>query len=301
MRLILAIVIMSVALILGGVSSPLCANFRDSLGRKITLKGPPKRIIPLAPNLTEILYFLGLGDRVVGVTRFSYYPPEAVLKPKVGSYIHLNVERIISLSPDLVIGTKDGNKPGVVNLLEQAGIEVFIVNPRNVRQVIDTIATLGRICGLPKKANTLSLKLSKRVDHILEKTSSRRRPLVFLQINVKPIMTVNKYTIHHDLIRLSGGRNMAEDAPIPYPRISLEEVIRRKPEVIMISSMEREGEFDRVRREWLKWTSIPAVKMKRVHLIDSDLIDRPSPRIIEGIEAMVRLIHPDVKWKKMAE
>ncbi len=158
MRLILAIVIMSVALILGGVSSPLCANFRDSLGRKITLNGQPKRIIPLAPSLTEILYFLGLGDRVVGVTRFSYYPPEAGLKPKVGSYIHLNVERIISLSPDLVIGTKDGNNPGVVNLLEQAGIEVFIVNPRNVRQVIDTIATLGRICGLPKKANTISLK-----------------------------------------------------------------------------------------------------------------------------------------------
>ncbi|MBW1768796.1 MAG: cobalamin-binding protein [Deltaproteobacteria bacterium] len=288
--------IVSMAIIPGWVASPLCATFRDSLGREITLNEKPGRIVSLAPNLTEILYFLGLGDRVAGVTRFSYYPPEAVLKPKVGSYINLNVEKIISLSPDLVIGTADGNQPGVVDMLDQAGINVFIVNPRNIREVIGTIATLGRVCGLPEKADTLSRQLSKRVDRVLEMTRSRRMPLVFLQINVKPIMTVNKHTFHHDLIRLAGGINMAQDEPITYPRISLEEVISRKPEVIIISSMERGGRFEKARLEWLKWTLIPAVKSRRVHLIDSDLIDRPSPRIIQGLEAMARLIHPEVKW-----
>ncbi|MDY7038329.1 MAG: cobalamin-binding protein [Thermodesulfobacteriota bacterium] len=283
--------------ILGWVTSSSAGNYKDSLEREIILKEKPERIISLAPSLTEILYFLGLGDRVVGVSRFSDYPPEATLKPIVGSYISLNVEKIISLSPDLVIGTVDGNKPGVVSLLEQAGIEVFIVNPRNVRQVIDTIATLGRICGVHERANTLSGKLIKRVDHIRHKIGPMGRPLVFLQINVQPIMTINRHTFHHDLIRLAGGRNMTEDEPFNYPRISLEEVISRKPEVIVISSMERGGRFERAQMEWYKWKSIPAVKNGRVHLINSDFIDRPSPRILKGLEVMAKILHPEVKWE----
>ncbi|MFH1123300.1 MAG: cobalamin-binding protein [Pseudomonadota bacterium] len=274
-----------------------CATFKDALGREISMPAPPKRLIALAPNLTEILYALGLGDRVVGVTTFSSYPPEAALKPKVGSYINLNVERIISLSPDLVIGTMDGNERGVVEILEQARIPVFVVNPRNVRQVIETIGTLGRVCGLPERAKALSENLTRRVDRVLEKTRSREKPLVFLQINIQPIMTVNKETFHHDLIRLAGGRNMARDEPITYPRISIEEVLHRKPEVIIISSMERGGKFERARQDWLKWPSIPAVQNGRIHLIDSDLIDRPSPRLVQGLEAMARFIHPEVKWE----
>ena len=109
-------------------------------------------------------------------------------------------------------------------------------------------------------------------------------------------MTVNRNTFHNDLIRLSGGRNMSADASITYPRISIEEVIRRKPDVILVSSMERGGRYERARQEWMKWHSIPAVKNNRVHLIDSDLIDRPSPRIIDGLESMARLVHPDIHW-----
>jgi iron complex transport system substrate-binding protein len=228
---------------------------------------------------------------------FSHYPPEATSKPKVGSYINLNVEKIISLSPDLVIGTADGNEPGVVRLLEQAGIPVFIVNPRDVREVIGVVDTLGKVCGSPKVAGNLSRALTEKVDNILEKTKQRKRPLVFLQINVKPIMTINRHTFHHDLIRIAGGINMTADEPITYPRISLEEVLRRKPDVILISSMERGGRFERARQGWLNWTSIPAVKNGRVHLVDSDLIDRPSPRMIRGLEDMARFIHPEVAWE----
>lgn len=267
-------------------------TFKDALGREVTLNGEPLRIVSLAPSLTEILYFLGLGERVVGVTQFSYYPPEAALKPKVGSYVELNVEKIITLFPDLVIGTVDGNKPGVVDLLNQAGIQVFIVNPRNVRQTIETIGIIGQVCGVSKKAGLLTDQLNGRVNRILEEIRTKERPLVFLQINLRPIMTVNKNTIHHDLIRLAGGTNMTQNEPITYPRISMEEIIRRRPEVIIISSMERGGRFEKARKEWLKWRSIPAVKNKRVYLIDSDLIDRASPRIIDGLEAMARIIHP---------
>jgi iron complex transport system substrate-binding protein len=274
-------------------SPSLCATFKDVLGREISVPAPPRRLIALAPNLTEILYALGLGDRVVGVTDHCNYPPEASLKPRVGSYIHLNVEQIISLSPDLVIGTVDGNERYVLDLLEQARIQVFFVNPRDVRQVIQTISTIGLVCGVPEKARQLSGELTRRVDRVVELTRTERRPLVFLQIQLQPIMTVNKNTVHHDLIHLAGGENMTADEPLTYPRISLEEVIRRKPEVILISSMERGGRFAKARQDWLQWTSIPAVQTGRVYLIDSDLIDRPSPRVVDGLEIMAKLLHPE--------
>jgi iron complex transport system substrate-binding protein len=287
---------MTGVLILWGVTVAPAATFRDALGRTVILKAPASRIVSMAPNLTEILYFLGLGDRVVGVTQFSYYPPEAAEKPKVGSYANLNVEKILSLGPDLAIGTADGNMPGIVKLLEQAGIPVYVVNPRKVSDVIKTIALVGELCGVGKKAKELSSRLKGRVTHVLEKTDPLRRPLVFLQINVKPIMTVNRHTFHHDVIRLAGGENMCQDEPLTYPRISVEEVLRRKPEVIIISSMGRKERYEKVRKDWLKWSSIPAARERRIHLVDSDLLDRPSPRIVKGLETVARLIHPEVRW-----
>jgi iron complex transport system substrate-binding protein len=287
------ILAVAIAMVLGPVSTADGESFTDALGRKVILNGDPRRIIPLAPNLTEILFFLGLGDRVAGVTDHCNYPSGANLKPKVGSYIHLNVEQIISLSPDLVIGTVDGNERYILDLLEQAHIKVFFVNPRDVRQAIETISTVGLICGLPEKARQLSGHLTQRINRVVEVTSAGKRPRVFLQIHIQPIMTVNRKTVHHDLIRLAGGDNMTADEPVTYPRISLEEVVRRKPEVILVSSMERGGRFEKARRDWLQWTSIPAVQKGRVHLVDSDLIDRPSPRMVDGLEVMAKLLHPE--------
>ncbi len=290
------IYIVSMAALLAFPVSSSCETFEDVLGRKVSLAGDPIRIISLAANLTEILYYLGLEDRVVGVTNFSNYPPAALEKPRVGSYVNLNVEKIISLSPDLVIGTRDGNSSGDVALLEQAGISVFIVNPRSVESVISSVARIGTICGIPEKAEFMAADLSRRLELVRSAIQYKKKPLVFLQINIVPIMTVNKTTVHNDLIRLAGGVNMTADEPITYPRISVEEVIRREPEVIIISSMERGGRFEKAKKDWMQWTSLPAVKNKRVCLIDSDLIDRPSPRIIDGLEAMARIIHPELDW-----
>lgn len=298
MRLSVLISFLLMPVIACWVTASAGATFTDSMGRQVSLDGAPRRIVTLAPSLAEILYFLGLGDRVVGVTKFSYYPAEAAKKPKVGSYVDLNVERIISLSPDLVLGTIDGNQPAVVDLLERTGLPVFLVNPRNVRQVIDTVVTIGRLCGVSQTATRLARELSDGVDRIVEKTASLEKPVVFLQINPKPIMSINRHTFGHDLIRLAGGRNMTENEPITYPRINLEEVVRKKPEVILISSMERSGRFEEIRQQWLKWTLIPAVKNNRVHLVDSDLIDRPSPRIVQGLEAMARYLHPEATWEE---
>lgn len=273
-----------------------CATFKDALDREVVIPGTPVRIVTLAPSLTEVLYYLGLGDRVVGVTNHCNYPPEAALKPRVGSYVNLNVERIVSLAPDLVIGTVDGNEKIVVDLLDQAGVPVYLVNPRNVREAVETIAVLGKVCNLEERGTSLARSLSARVNHVVERTAPLSKPLVFLQIHLHPIMSVNARTIHHDLIRLAGGENMTAGEPITYPRISIEEIIRRKPEIILISSMERGGRFEKAREDWLNWTTIPAVKNGRVHLIDSDLIDRASPRVVEGLEKMAGLIHPEIEW-----
>lgn len=279
-----------------GAGGSRSAVFTDGIGRQVTLDQTPRRIVALAPSITETLYFLGLGERVVGVTRFSAYPSEAARKPKVGSYVNLNPERIIGLSPDLVIGTADGNPPAVIRLLERAGIPVFVLNPRNIRQVIAALVSVGELCGVRERALVLAGGLSRRVDAVVAKTAGRAKPLVFLQVNLKPIMAANGNTFLDDLIRLAGGVNMTRDEPVTYPRISLEAVIRGRPEVILISSMDRDGAFEAARRQWLNWTPIPAVRHGRVHLVDSDLTDRPSPRIVRGLEILARYIHPDAGW-----
>ncbi len=272
--------------------------FTDSLGRTVRLGHLPQRIVSLAPSITEMLFFLGLGDRVIGVTRFSDYPPGALSKPKIGSYDHLNVEKIVALNPDLAIGTRDGNKPGVIGLLDQAGIPVYIVNPKKINDVALTVKALGEVCGVPKKGMELCRNLLAEVGGVFDRTKNLPRPMVFLQINLKPIMSVNKDTIHDDVIHLAGGVNMTHNAPMKYPRVSIEQVIKMRPDIIIISSMERGGRFEKARKEWYKWQGIPAVKKGRVYLIDSDLMDRPAPRIIKGLKAMARLIHPEVPWEK---
>jgi iron complex transport system substrate-binding protein len=281
-----------------GMSSPdaHAGTYRDALGREISLAEAPKRIIALAPSVTEILYFLGLGDRVAGVTEFSDHLPEAAQKPKVGSFIHLNVERIIELKPDLVIASADRYRPGLLELLDQAGIKTYVVNPKNLLQVIECVKGIGRVCGVSERADALAISLTNRLDRVVDKTRSRKKPLVFFQINIKPIMTVNRDTLHHDLIQMAGGENLFGNEPLTYPRIAVEEVIQRAPEVIIISSMERGGLFEEARREWLRWKSIPAVRDGRVFLIDSDITDRASPRAFLGLESMARLLHPEVTW-----
>jgi iron complex transport system substrate-binding protein len=273
------------------------ATFVDSLGRKVVLRSPPKRIVSLAPSITEMIYFLGLGDTLVGVTRFSHFPEEARKKPRVGTYTDINVERVVTLDPDLVIATADGNRREDVEMLEEAGVPVYVVNPRRIRQILEAIESVGNVCGVAPKARARVGSLRKRIEKVKEAVRGRHRPLVFLVINTKPLMSVNRSTTHHDVIELAGGRNLAEDQPVTYPRLSLEEVIRRGPEVIIISSMDRGREHERARRQWFRWTTIPAVQDGRVYAINSDLIDRAAPRVVKGLEEMARLIHPEIPWR----
>ena len=275
------------------VSYPAPFTLKDEVGREVTFPFPPRRIVSLAPNVTEILFSLGLDEEIVGVSTHCNYPEKAKSKPRVGSYISLDFEKILSLKPDLVIATGAGNTKDMVERLAQWGFPTYVIFPRNLDGVLGSIGHLGKVVDQEEEATAIIQEMKKRKQRVIELTRGLPRPRVFLEIGEAPIVTVGKGSFADDLIRLAGGENVAGQEKQMYPRWGMEEILRRSPEVILVSSMNPEGDYQRVLQEWTRWKVIPAVKEGRVYLIDSDLIDRPSPRIIEGLEEIARLLHPE--------
>jgi iron complex transport system substrate-binding protein len=266
----------------------------DQLGREVEVVDDPQRIIALAPSITELVYALGQQDRLRGATRYSDHPPQAASLPKVGSYIRLDLEKIVSLRPDLCIATKDGNPKAVIERLEALGIPVYAVDPRSLESMRRTISALGRLLNCRRRAADIIKAMDRRLEHVRGRTAQRnRRPRVFFQIGIAPIVSVGDNTLIGELIDLAGGQNVAAEGVQAYPRFSREEVLALAPEVIVITSMARGEEFARIKREWNRWPGVPAVRDGRVHVVDSNLFDRPTPRIIDGLEVLAHLIHPE--------
>lgn len=279
------------------VSSSATHQFKDEVGREVTLPTSPKRIISLAPNITEILFALGLDEEIVGVSIHCNYPEKAKDKIQVGSYISLDFERIVSLKPDLIIATGAGNTRDMVKRLGKLGFPTYVIFPKNVNDILDSIAHLGQIVDREIEAMAVIQDMKRRRQKMVELTQGLPRPKVFLQIGEAPIVTVGKGSFGDDLIHLAGGENVSGNSKEMYPRLGMEEILKRSPEVILISSMNPKGEYKRILRDWARWKMIPAVQKGRIHLIDSDLVDRPSPRIIDGLEEMTRIFHPE-RFKK---
>ncbi|MDI6727203.1 MAG: cobalamin-binding protein [Smithellaceae bacterium] len=268
-------------------------TYPDDLGRRITLAKPPERIVSLAPNVTEILFALGLGGRVVGVTTFCNYPPEVSQITRIGGFVNPSLEAIVSLQPDLIIGTADGNKRETVEQLERLNLPVYIINPSSLEGVFSSLIKIGDLTGQGKNAQKLVESQRKRLARVEEKTRGKDRPMVFLQIGLEPIVTAGKDTVFTELIELAGGRNVFDQARTRYPRLGIEAVIRERPEIIIVTSMEGAEDFSKARRFWRRWPGIPAVKNDRIFRIDPDMINRPSPRIIDALDILTDLFHPD--------
>ena len=288
---------LSVALCLIGLWMPSGLDAKtvtDQLGRSIQVPETPMRVVSLAPNITEIIYFIGQQHLLVGVSRFSDYPKAAQELPKVGSYVQLDLERIVALQPDLCIAIKDGNPKATVDRLEGLGIPVYAVNPQRLASVLETVRELGRLLNAEDHAGTLASQLETRIQHIDRLVGqSQNRPGIFFQIGVAPIVSAGSDTFIHEIIERSGARNLAGDVG-GYPKFSREEVIGLSPEVIIITSMARNEVFQEVRDEWLSWKSIPAAGRGRVYVQDSNFLDRPGPRLVDGLELLARLIHPEL-------
>jgi iron complex transport system substrate-binding protein len=264
----------------------------DQLGREVRVPEDPGRIVSLAPSITEIIFALGAERRLVGVTQFSDHPPEADTLPKVGSYVHLDLERIAALRPDLCIAIKDGNPREVAERLEGLGIPVYAVDPRDLNSVMRSIREVGHLVNREEGASVLVERMRRRIESVKVRVENApHRPGVFFQIGITPIVAVGTNTFIHELIVLAGGKNLTA-GPTPYPRFTREQVLTMMPEVLIITSMTRGGAFDQVKAEWLRWPQMPAVKNGRIHVVDSNIFDRPSPRLVDALELLARLTQP---------
>ena len=267
---------------------------KDQLGRRVDVPDEPKRIVALAPSITEIVFALGQEDRLKGVTTYSDFPPAATRLPKVGSYIRLDLERIVALKPDLCIAVKDGNPKETVQRLELLKIPVYAVDPRNLETVMQTVMEIGRLLNAGEKASTLLQNMRSRILKVQSLVAkSTYRPRVFFQIGIDPIVSIGTDTFIHELIILAGGQNLAAGA-VTYPRFSQEQVLALSPEVFIITSMTRAASFEDVKAGWSRWPDMPAVRNQRILLEDSNIFDRPTPRLVDALELLVRRIHPEL-------
>jgi len=276
--------------------STLCygACVTDQLGRRVDVKKNVQRVVALAPSITEIVFALGQGHRVCGVTRFSNYPPEVQTVPRLGSYIHPDLEKIVALRPDLCIAVKDGNPREIALSLESLHIPVYAVNPTDLETVMETILDIGELLHSMDEALALVQDMRMRIRTVKERVARiGHRPDVFFQIGISPIVSVGSDTFAHELIDIAGGRNLSEGATA-YPRFSMEQVIGLAPDVLIITSMARGRDFERVKSQWSLWPELPAVKSGRIAVVNSDLFDRPTPRLIDGLELLSALIHPEL-------
>jgi iron complex transport system substrate-binding protein len=270
----------------------------DEIGRKVKISNAPKKIISLAPNITEILFALELDEEILAVTDFCDYPSAALTKPKIGGFVNPSIEMIISLNPDLVIATRDGNRRETIQRLNDLGLSVYVINPKGFDGVMKTIQNIGEVVGRQDEERKIVTALRTKRENILALTQSLPKPRVFFQVGEAPIITVGRETLANDLIRLAGGRSISENEAINYPHYSIETIMFKAPEVIIISSMESKRDYLNSVKKWQNWKSIPAVKKNAIYVVDSNLVDRPSPRIGEGLETIVRMIHSEAMGGK---
>lgn len=264
----------------------------DGVGNVITFESEPQRIISLAPNHTEVLYALGLDDRVVGVTEYCNYPPEAAEKPKVGDFVNTDLELVVGLEPDLVLATTM-HMAETVPAIQNRGIAVFVLDPQSVASVLDEISTLGQITGQEEAADALVADIQTRIDAVQEKVKDAPRLKVFWELGPE-LFTVGPDTFVNDLIVLAGGENVAADADTPWPQLSVEAIILKDPDVIVLAD-HNYGQTAEMVKERPGWEDIGAVKEGNIiEIVDDDIVSRPGPRLVEGIEFLAKALHPDL-------
>ncbi len=287
-----------VALLLSATAclpEPLPGTFVDDLGRTVNIEKVPQRIISLAPSNTEILFALGLEGKLVGVTEFCNYPEAAKAKPKIGGFATVDIERVVSLEPDLVLATSI-HEGTVIPALEEVGLTVLALAPKTLDGVLANITLVGEITGKSREATRLVASLEKRIKTITNKTEAlteAERPSVLYLTWHDPLWTAGSGTLQDDLINKAGGENIAHELT-GHKTIDLETVIARNPQVIIVLTGHGEAKdlpFYYVKNDPILGAT-EAVMAGRVYRIDADIFARPTPRMVDGLEQLAGLIHP---------
>jgi iron complex transport system substrate-binding protein len=270
----------------------------DETGRSVIVIPAPQRIVSLAPGITETLYALGLDDKIAGVTTFCDWPAPARKKPRIGGFTNPSIEKIVSLKPDLIIATADGNRKDTVEQLERLGLPVYVTNPADTNGVLKSILHIGEITSRERDAGILVEKLQKRLNNITRQIRRKNKPRVFFQLGLEPVITASKGTLINEVIERAGGVNIASHDTARYPVYSTEGIIGVSPEIIVFAPMINDKNFAAVKRFWQKFGEIPAVKNNKIYPINADLINRASPRIIDAVEIMASFFHPGIKYSR---
>ncbi len=283
-------------LMLAGAARAEPVSVVDFTGRTVTLPAPAQRIVALAPHIVENLYSAGAGDRLVGVVSFSNFPDAARDLPQVGSYNAFSLEQIVAARPDLIVMWGSGNGAGALEKLQRLGIPVYVSELRQLQDIPASIRLLGKLAGTEARSEAEALRLERGFEDLARRYSNARHVSVFYQIWHDPLQTINGEHLISQVITLCGGDNVFADVPTLAPRINLESVLERDPQVIVAGGM------DSAHPEWLDdWHRYPGLRALRGGLlvVDPDLIQRPTARVLEGARDLcsqlqqVRDLDPD--------
>lgn len=266
---------------------------KDDAGRSVTLAQRPQRIISLAPSNTEVLFAVGLGERIVGVDTFSNYPPAATSKPKISNYSSTDLEQVVAATPDLIFAAGI-TRPDVIAAFEARGFAVIVLNPADVPGVLDNITLVGQIADVNAEAAKVRGGMETRLAALTDKLrTTTTKPRVFFELDPDQYFTVGPKSFIDDLITRAGGMNIAADAGTPYPKLSAEQILLKDPEVIILSDEIAGATVESVKAR-PGWAGISAVKSGRIVVIDPDLTNRPGPRIVDALEKLAAALHPEL-------
>lgn len=261
----------------------------DDTGRNVHIPQAATRIVSLAPHLTEQLFAIGAGEKIVGAVDYSDYPEAAKAIPRVGGYSRLDLERILVLKPDLVVAWQSGNDARAVERLQDLGLTVYVSEPRHLPDIADSMVRLGTLAGVPEKGRQQAEAFRQHLDALRHQFQGEIKRTVFYQIWNQPLMTVSGRHLINDVITLCGGRNIFADLEVLTPNVSLEAVLAANPEVIIASGMGKER--PEWLNEWKRWPHLSAVKNSRLFVIDPNIIQRATPRLLLGAEKMCGFLH----------
>lgn len=265
-----------------------------------------ERIVSLSPSITETLFALGMGNKLVGVTRFCNYPPEARSLPKVGGYLDLNYEAIIRLKPDLVLLTDDFQHTKA--FLSQLGIKYLSLNNKTVADIRLSIAYLGKLLGTDSRAEEILKEIDAKISAIQYRTEATYRPKVMIVIErtmgtgaIEDVYIAGKNTFFDELIEMAGGKNAYQDGKITYPIVSAEGISHLNPEFIidLIPQLKQTGlDSLKVVNDWFSLPQVEAVNKRQIYIISDDYAVIPGPRFHLFLELLARIIHPEIDWEK---
>lgn len=271
-------------------------TYTDDMGRAVSLKEVPRRIVSGVPSITEILFALGVQENVVGVSDYSDYPEEAKSKPSIGSYFKPSVEKIVDLKPDLVL-TNGSSKP-LMTQLDSLGINYLVINPKDIPAILKDIELLGKVTGTESRAKTVVKDMQARINRVTARVKDAPRVRTFYTFATTDLnnpWTAGPGSFINSLITIAGGENIAANLQAPYAQISIEVVVSADPAIIITdASMGSAVTAVTGIRQNPLWNQMAALKQNRLYTIDGNLVNRSGPRIVQGLEEVAKIIHPEL-------